>query len=167
GRRIGLAATMARLMAARLPEPGHDWLVVPVPLHRWRIWRRGFNQAAMLAQDISQIRGHQLLVDGLTRSKPTPTLGGLGRKARSRTLAGAITVNPMRAAQLRGRDVILVDDVLTTGATSKACVKALKRAGARRVVIGCFARVTRQLDASRNGEPKTVVPGHDPGHRRD
>ena len=147
GRRIGLAATMARLMAARLPEPGHDWLVVPVPLHRWRIWRRGFNQAAMLAQDISQIRRHQLLVDGLTRSKATPTLGGLGRKARSRTLAGAITVNPMRAAQLRGRDVILVDDVLTTGATSKACVRALKRAGARRVVIGCFARVARELDA--------------------
>lgn len=146
GRRIGISATMARLMASRLPEPGNDWLVLPVPLHRWRIWYRGFNQAALLAQDIARIRGHQLLVDGLWRKRRTRTLGELGRKARARTLAGAISVNPAFAAQLKARDIILVDDVLTTGATSRACVRVLKQAGARRVVIACFARVLREVD---------------------
>lgn len=140
GRRIALAPMLARLMAARL-EAGPDWLVVPVPLHRWRLWRRGFNQAALLAREIARAKHAQLLVDGLRRQKPTPVLGGLGRKARVRALAGSIAVDPRRAARLRGANVVLVDDVLTSGATSNACISALKRAGAKRVVVCCFARV--------------------------
>jgi predicted amidophosphoribosyltransferase len=68
-------------------------------------------------------------------------LGGLGRKARARALAGAISVHPARKALLKGAQVLLVDDVMTSGATSHACVSALKRAGARKVVVACFARV--------------------------
>jgi predicted amidophosphoribosyltransferase len=81
------------------------------------------------------------VVDGLERHTPTPVLGGLGRKARARALSGALAVNPARSAAIEGAPVVLVDDVLTSGATSDACVSALKRAGAERVVIACFARV--------------------------
>jgi predicted amidophosphoribosyltransferase len=114
---------------------------VPVPLHRWRLGRRGFNQAALLAREIAAIRHMGLEVDALLRTKATPTLGGLGSKARERALSGAIAVNPRRAEWLKGANIMLVDDVLTSGATSHACVRALKRAGAQRVAIACFARV--------------------------
>ena len=141
GRRIALAPMLARLIAARLPELEGEWLVVPVPLHRWRLWRRGFNQAALLARELARQKGGAVVVDALVRRKATPMLGGLGRKARARALAGAIAVNPRRVARLKGAQVLLVDDVLTSGATTDACVSTLKRAGAERVVIACFARV--------------------------
>ncbi len=141
GRRIALAPMLARLIAARLPAFEGEWLVVPVPLHRMRLWQRGFNQAALLGRELAKLTGADLLVDGLVRRKATPVLGGLGRKARARALQGAIAVNPTRTARYKGAKVLLVDDVLTSGATSEACVRALKRAGAERVVIGCFARV--------------------------
>jgi len=141
GNRIALAPLLARLIAAKLPTVDETWLIVPVPLHRWRLWRRGFNQAALLAREIARLRGGTVLVDALDRRKRTPTLGGLGRKARARALSGAIRVNARRQAALKGARVLLVDDVLTSGATSDACVAALKRAGADTVKIACFARV--------------------------
>ena len=141
GNRIALAPMMARLIAARLDGTGKDRLMVPVPLHRWRLWRRGFNQAAVLAGELARQSGSDLLVDALVRRKPTPSLGGLGAAARRRVLAGAIAVNPGRAGRLRGAEVVLVDDVLTSGATTDACVSALRRAGAAKVTIACFARV--------------------------
>lgn len=142
GHRIALAPMLARLIAARLPEAvGPGWTMVPVPLHRWRLWRRGYNQAALLARELARLRDCDVVVDGLERRKQTPTLGGLGKAARARALSGAIAVNPRRAGQLQGAKLVLVDDVLTSGATSKACVSALKRAGADKVVVACFARV--------------------------
>lgn len=146
GNRIALAPMMARLMAARLSQVGDGWLFVPVPLHRWRLWRRGYNQAALLARELVRIRGGALLVDGLVRRKSTPMLGGLGRGARARALGGAICANPARVQQLRGADIVLVDDVLTSGATSDACVMALRNAGARKVIVTCFARVLDDLE---------------------
>lgn len=145
GQRIALAPMMGRLISARLRVTGEDWLVVPVPLHRWRLWRRGFNQAALLAREIATLGGAELVVDGLERRKQTPSLGGLGRKARARALSGAIIVNPRRKVAMAGAKVILVDDVLTSGATSLACVSALKRAGAEKVVVACFARVLDEV----------------------
>ena len=136
-----LVVERAGLVAARLPPLEGEWLAVPVPLHRRRLWQRGFNQSALLAIELSKRSGAGVLVDGLVRRKPTPTLGGLGRKARARALVGAIAVNPRRAPELKGAQVLLVDDVMTSGATSDACVSALKRAGAERVVVACFARV--------------------------
>lgn len=141
GRRIALAPLLARLIAAKLPFVGADWVIVPVPLHRWRLWRRGFNQSALLGREIAATTGATLLVDGLVRRKATPMLGGLGRAARMRALSGAIAINPARAGQINGKQVLLVDDVLTSGSTSETCVKALKRAGAAKVQIACFARV--------------------------
>lgn len=141
-RRIAHAPMLARLMAARLrADIDQSWLFIPVPLHRWRLWNRGFNQSALLARELARARGGQLVVDGLSRTKRTPPLGGLGRKARARMLSGAIAVNPRRAGRLNGARIVLVDDVLTSGATTDACVRTLKRAGADKVVIACFARV--------------------------
>lgn len=147
GGRIGLAKPLGRMMAARLGGMGCGWLVVPVPLHRVRLWHRGYNQAALLAGQIARATGARHMVDGLLRTKNSAPLGGLGRKARARELAGAIRVNPGRASAIKGARIILVDDVLTSGATTSACVSALKRGGADKVVIACFARV---LDEARD-----------------
>ena len=114
---------------------------MPVPLHRWRLWQRGFNQAALLARELEKAGRGELVVDALVRRKRTPSLGGLGRIEREKTLANAIEVSESRRRQLRGRHLTLVDDVLTSGATSDACVAALLDAGAASVRIACFARV--------------------------
>ena len=153
GRKLALAPMMARLMAAKLSAIDGDWLIVPVPLHRWRLWHRGYNQAGVLAHEIARLRGAELVVDMLERRKRTPSLGGLGRKARARALSGAIGVSSRRSAALRGAKVVLVDDVLTSGATSDACVSALRRGGAERVVIACFARV---LDEALSPAPSSA-----------
>lgn len=144
GGRITLARLLARLMAARLPEPvaaDRVPLLVPVPLYRWRLWHRGFNQAALLAHELSRLGKGELLVDALIRQKRTPSLGGLGREARERALAGAIVADRARTRMISGRDVVLVDDVFTSGATTRACIAALAAAGARSIAVACFARV--------------------------
>lgn len=141
GKRIGLATLMARLIAGRLADAPADALLVPVPLHPTRLWSRGFNQAALLARAISRRSGHPVLVDGLRRTRATPKLGGLGRAERARMMRGAIAARRGAIAALEGRDIILVDDVLTSGATATACIDALLDAGARSVRIACFARV--------------------------
>lgn len=146
-RRVALAPFMARLMAARLQglrdvDAGPDWLVVPVPLHRWRLWGRGFNQSALLARGIAGACGARLMVDALLRRRRTPMLVGMGAKERARILRGAIAVHPRRRQDLAGAKVVLVDDVLTSGATTDACMAALYDAGVSQVVLACFARVT-------------------------
>ena len=141
GRRIGLATLLGRLVAARLGATEGEWLVIPVPLHRWRLWRRGFNQSVLIGREVARATGRRLVVDGLLRTKATPPLGGLGRAERARMLRSAIVANPARGSLLAGAQVILVDDVITSGATTGACIAALRRAGARAVRIACFARV--------------------------
>lgn len=142
GKRIALAPMMARLINARLQQFSGSKLFVPVPLHRWRLWHRGFNQAALLAQQLAHMRGDALIPDALIRKKRTPPLEGLGRKARLQVMNGAIAVNKRCYPDVAGADIVLVDDVLTSGATSFACVRTLKKAGARTVIIACFARVS-------------------------
>ena len=144
GRRIALAPMLARLMVARLPAVDAGWLVVPVPLHRWRLWRRGFNQSALLAREIARATGATLAVDALERRKRTPALGGLGRDARARILRGSIRLHPRRQTPWQGAKVLLVDDVVTSGATTNACIALMKRAGAAKVVIACAARVMEE-----------------------
>lgn len=162
GGRITHARLLARLMAARLPDPVTETskpLLVPVPLHRWRLWSRGFNQAALLAGELAKMGKGEALVDGLLRRKRTPSLGGLGREARDRALAGAIVVPQRRARRIAGRDVVLVDDVFTSGATSRACVAALVGAGARSVSVACFARVDEGHRRGQNEGRQNETPG--------
>lgn len=138
GRRLHLARLMARAMlrvAGPLPD---DAVIVPVPSHRWRLWQRGFNQAAVIARQIARQSGRPLLVDALTRIKPTSSTKGLTRKQRAANVTGAFKV--ARKADVQGRAVVLVDDVMTTGATVAACARQLKRAGARHVAVLTYTR---------------------------
>lgn len=139
GRRTAYAATAARLMARLLPEDAE--LLVPVPLHRWRIWGRGFNQAALIARELARCSGVPAEIDLLRRGKATPVLRGLGARGRTKAVAGAFAAAPGARDRLQGRAVALVDDVHTSGATTDACVRVLKRAGAAKVTILCWARV--------------------------
>jgi ComF family protein len=141
GGRIALSRLLASMIAARLPATDSPPLLVPVPLHRWRLWHRGFNQAALLANELASLGKGDPCVDGLIRRKRTPSLGGLGREARDKALAGAIVLNAARAGLMAGRDVILIDDVFTSGATSRACIAAIVQTRPASIAVACFARV--------------------------
>ncbi|HYZ48124.1 MAG TPA: ComF family protein [Sphingomonas sp.] len=140
GRRIGMARVIGGHLA-RAAQGESEALLVPVPLHRWRVWPRGFNQSALIANDVARRTGLQVRTDLIERRKPTPMLGKLGRAARARALRGAFAVPSQMRALLKGRTVLLVDDVYTSGATAGACARVLKRAGAAKVVVLCWARV--------------------------
>jgi ComF family protein len=139
--RPGLAGTLAHFMLRHLGPGAEEALLVPVPLHRWRIWKRGYNQAALIASALSRRSGLPAGLDLLSRTKATPPLRGLGRRERALALRGAFEVPPRARSRLAGRRVVLVDDVYTSGATAAACAKALKRGGAASVDILCWARV--------------------------
>jgi ComF family protein len=145
GGRPGVAATMARFMARHL-EVGEAWLA-PVPLHRWRIWKRGYNQAALIASALARRDGLEARLDLIERVKATPPLKAMNPKARRDAVRGAFRVSARHKPDLRGRTVVLVDDVFTSGATANACARILKRAGAVRVEVLCWARVVKEENA--------------------
>jgi len=136
---------LAQLLATRIHTalPGGLDLLVPVPLHRWRLAGRGFNQAALLARDIGRRLELPVALAALRRSTSTRTLAGLHPEERSRELRCAFTVR--RPGSVAGRRVLLVDDVLTTGATAEGCCRVLKDAGARWVGVAVAARVLLPL----------------------
>jgi ComF family protein len=132
---------MAHYMAPLVASGGDAPLLVPVPLHRRRLWQRGFNQSVLVARELARKTGHDARLFALRRAKPTPPLKGMSLLQRRRTVAGAFAVD--KSAELRGKTVVLVDDVLTTGSTANACARALLRAGAARVELITWARVLR------------------------
>jgi ComF family protein len=143
GRKTALARTMARYMRPLVGELPGDCILVPVPLHPRRLWNRGFNQSAIVAREIGRRTGIPVAVDALRRTRSTPPLKGMGMRQRRRTVAGAFrALDPSR---VRGRTVILIDDVMTTGSTANACARVLKRAGAERVDLISWARVIRPM----------------------
>lgn len=133
----GRALVEAMLWPCPLPSLPVEAVMVPVPLHRWRYLRRGFNQAAVIAARLARRTGHRLLVSKLVRCRATRAQSGLDAAARRRNLSNAFK---WRGPSLAGQGVLLVDDVMTTGSTLAACTRVLKRAGAGDVVAWCAAR---------------------------
>jgi ComF family protein len=137
---------LAPLFARWLSRAARDLLadadvIVPVPLHPFRLLSRRYNQAAEIARPLSALSGVAYLPDALVRGRATESQGGKSGSGRKRNVAGAFQVPPARAAQVADRRVLLVDDVLTTGATAEGCARALKAAGAARVDLAVVARV--------------------------
>ena len=149
GDRLDLAPMMARWMARAGTELLADAdALVPVPLHWRRLWGRRFNQSAALCRAISEGSEVPVLYDTLRRIRPTPQQIGLSRSDRATNVQGAFRVPDDRRANLTGRRVVLVDDVLTSGATVDTCARALLRAGAARVDVLVFARVVAPARAT-------------------
>jgi ComF family protein len=134
------AGWMARSGAELLAEAE---VVAPVPLHWRRLIARRYNQAALLSQPLARLAGAAAVPDLLLRRRATPSQGRLSRAERQRNVAGAFAVNPARAALLTGRRLLLVDDVMTTGATVSACARAALTAGAAAVDVLVLARAVR------------------------
>jgi len=141
GRKVAIAKTMARYMLPLVRRDSEKPLIVPVPLHRSRLWWRGFNQSALVGRELSRSLGFPTDPFALRRVRRTPPLKGMTALQRRKTVAGAFRVRDKAA--IVGRTVVLVDDVLTTGSTAEACARALKRAGAARVELVSWARVVR------------------------
>ncbi len=116
-------------------------LILPVPLHRTRLWRRRFNQSAALAQVVAREAGLPLATTALTRVRRTRQQVGLTRAQRAANLQGAFHISAAMRGLVEGRRALLIDDVLTTGATVNAASRALLRAGASAVDVLTFARV--------------------------
>ncbi len=120
-----------------------DPLIVPVPLHRWRLLRRRYNQAALLAHGVARESGQSCIPDLLLRTRATPTQGHMKAGERARNVSRAFGINPRHADKVRGRKILLIDDVLTTGATVRECSDTLLQAGASAVNILTIARTVR------------------------
>jgi ComF family protein len=161
GDRQEYALVLARLMA----QGGRELLicaevVVPVPLHRRRLFVRRYNQAALLAVALGRIAGVPVLVDGLARRVATESLGHKSAAERRDEVGGAFAVRPGRAAALAGRRVLLVDDVMTSGATVTACADVLLEAGAASVDVLVGVRVPDPRGRGRRRRSRQPVVDH-------
>lgn len=142
--RTDLARPMADwLHRAAAPILTTGMLVVPIPLHWWRMFRRRYNQSALLGARLARRAGLEHCPDLLQRIRATGTQDGRGREGRYANMQGALRVHPRRRALAQGRDILLVDDVMTSGATLTAATEVLLAAGAARVHVAVMARVAK------------------------
>ena len=144
--KYGERLDMARLMARMMVQAGGDVLngadlIVPVPMHRLRLWRRRYNQAAILANEVGRLAAIPVNLHALERIKRTPPQVGLKRNERRTNLAGAFRMAKEATLTLQGRHVVVIDDVRTTGSTLNACAHILRKAGASRIDVLTFTLV--------------------------
>jgi ComF family protein len=137
-----LAKELSAQLARALPRDQRFDIVVPMPLHWRRHWQRGFNQSELLARATARRSGIRM-VNAVRRTRATATQAGLSNAKRRENVAGAFRVKNRRLVE--GRRILLIDDVMTTGATASACALALKRAGAKSVSLLALARVDRRM----------------------
>jgi ComF family protein len=149
GGRQRLGTALGRRLAAEIP-PAHD-LIVPMPLHPSRLRERGYNQAALIGAGIGQALGTAVVSRGLVRRRPTGHQAKLDRSERLRNLKGAFGTARMTHLPWVGRRVLLVDDVLTTGATASAAAQVLRATGARGVDLAVLAVSDKRME--RHGGP--------------
>jgi ComF family protein len=133
----------AWMLRAAQPILTSEMLVVPVPLHWTRLFRRRFNQAALLARSVARAAGLDHCPDALVRTRTTGSQEGKTRDARFANLVGAFRVPKARERRVQGREILLVDDVMTSGATFAGATEALFAAGARSVSVLGLARVAK------------------------
>lgn len=141
-----LAPRMGAWLADALPRDRRFDAIVPVPLHWWRQLRRGFNQSELLAAELGRRTGLPVRAGAMKRERATPKQSLLDNAGRQSNVAGAFRV--ARPAEVAGRRILLLDDVLTTGATLNACAAALKKAGATHVSALTLARVDHRVPAT-------------------
>lgn len=142
------ATHFAPALARLLVQAGGELLaaseiLMPVPLHFFRLWQRGYNQAALLVHALHKHTGKPALLHSLKRRRHTPSQGGLSRRARQANMQAAFTLPLREKPKIAGKQILLIDDVLTTGATANACSKVLLKAGAAAVRVLVLARVSR------------------------
>lgn len=148
GGRLGFAELIAGQLKRFLDELPTDALIIPVPLHRWRLWSRGFNQSVLIGRALSKRSRLAIETDILIRKNSTPPLRSMSAKQRHKVVKNAFMASPDARAKIDKRTVILVDDVYTTGSTANACAKILKASGADQVLVFCWARVLTEYDQS-------------------
>jgi ComF family protein len=160
GRVKTLARPLAGLLARALPRDERFDAVTPVPLHWRKLWSRGFNQSELLARALAGSSGIPM-VRALRRTRSTAAQAGLSNSSRRKNVAAAFRVRRAGglARKLAGRRILLIDDVLTTGATAAACANTLKRAGAARVALLTVARVDRRMSGVRAWAPDSTLGG--------
>lgn len=141
---------VVKLMGTMMAQAGKELLneadmIIPVPLYRLRQWQRRFNQAILLADEISAASGVCIAKNVLKRVRSTPQQVGLKKKQRRDNLKGAFEVDASAQHSLYGKKIVLVDDVMTTGATATACSKVLRKAGCEQINVVVFALVNNRL----------------------
>jgi ComF family protein len=149
-----LAKPLGDFLSAALPRDEAFDFVTPVPLHWRRQWERGFNQSELLARTIARRCGI-LMRRALQRVRATSAQAGLSDHGRRKNVAAAFRCR----ADLSGKRILLIDDVMTTGSTAASCARALKAAGARRVVVLTVARADRRFQSPRATAAYSTVGG--------
>ncbi|MCF8495503.1 MAG: ComF family protein [Alphaproteobacteria bacterium] len=117
--------------------------LIPVPLHRWRLLKRRYNQAGLIAAALAKSGGTPLWSDAMMRTRSTPPQGHLAARERHENVRKAFAVSPRYAQKIKGKRLILVDDVYTTGATVRECAQVLRKSGAGAVHVLTLARVVK------------------------
>lgn len=144
----GDATYLAKPLGLWLARSGQDLLektdvIIPVPLHRWRLFKRRYNQATLLARELANYSGRPLLTNVLIRTKNTTSQHGKSRQLRQKNVKNVFKIAPSHLDFIKKKSFLLVDDVWTTGATLNACIKVLKKAGAKDVYVLTLARVIK------------------------